>query len=193
MNDLNFFGRLAAAIALGALLAAPTFAQRPEGVGGGRPERAEQQGQQGGQPGQQGRGQAQPPGRGGPEGNSRDRNEQRAERDGRRDAPTVSVYFTDRHRTEARNYYAEQIRAGHCPPGLAKKRNGCMPPGLAKRWRLGQPLARDVVFYDPPSAIIRAFGAPPPTHRYVRVDNDLLLIDIGTRLVIDAIEGLGNM
>lgn len=190
MIDLNLIGRLAAAIALGALLTAPTFAQRPDGVGGGRPERAEQQGQQG----QQGRGQAQPPGRGGSEGNSGgNRNEQRSERDGRSDAPSVSVYFTDRHRTEARNYYAEQIRGGHCPPGLAKKRNGCMPPGLAKKWRLGQPLARDVIFYDPPSAIIRAFGAPPPTHRYVRVDNDLLLIELGTRLVIDAIEGLGNM
>jgi hypothetical protein len=193
MIDLNSIGRLAGAIALGALLAAPTFAQRPDGVGGGRPERAEQQGQKG-QQGQQGRGQAQAPGRGGPEGSSGgNRDEQRSERDGRRDAPAVSVYFTDRHRTEARNYYAEQIRAGHCPPGLAKKRNGCMPPGLAKKWRLGQPLARDVVFYDPPSAIIRAFGAPPPTHRYVRVDNDLLLIELGTRLVIDAIEGLGNM
>jgi hypothetical protein len=22
----------------------------------------------------------------------------------------------------------------HCPPGLAKKHNGCMPPGLAKRY-----------------------------------------------------------
>ena len=27
----------------------------------------------------------------------------------------------------------------HCPPGLAKKHNGCMPPGLAKRhYNVGQ-------------------------------------------------------
>ncbi|MGL1833878.1 hypothetical protein ACKVEX_09745 [Rhodocyclaceae bacterium SMB388] len=187
MIDLNLIGRLAAAISLGALLATPAYAQRLDGAGGGRVERAEQHGQQG-------RGQAQPPARGGPQGNrGGNRDEQRAQRDGRADAPAISVHFTDRHRTQARSYYADQIRAGHCPPGLAKKRNGCMPPGLAKRWRLGQPLGRDVSFYDPPSAIIRAFGAPPRNHRYVRVDNDLLLIEIGTRLVIDAIEGLGNM
>lgn len=27
------------------------------------------------------------------------------------------------------------VRSGHCPPGLAKKGNGCRPPGLAKRDR----------------------------------------------------------
>ena len=26
---------------------------------------------------------------------------------------------------------------GGCPPGLAKKHNGCMPPGQAKRWGRG--------------------------------------------------------
>lgn len=187
MIDLNVVGRLAGVITLSALLAAPAFAQRPDGVGGGRPEQAQQQGQQG-------RGQAQPPGRSGADGNSGgNRDEQRGQRDERRDTPAINVYFTDHQRTLARNYYAEQMRGGHCPPGLAKKRNGCMPPGLAKKWRLGQPLARDVNFYDPPSAIVRAFGAPPRNHRYVRVDNDLLLIELGTRLVIDAIEGLGGL
>lgn len=31
--------------------------------------------------------------------------------------------------------------AGGCPPGLAKKHNGCMPPGHAKRHEQRSPLA----------------------------------------------------
>jgi hypothetical protein len=27
---------------------------------------------------------------------------------------------------------------GHCPPGLAKKHNGCMPPGQARRFNRGE-------------------------------------------------------
>ena len=34
------------------------------------------------------------------------------------------------------NYYG--YCAGGCPPGLAKKHNGCMPPGQAKKLYRGQ-------------------------------------------------------
>ena len=47
-------------------------------------------------------------------------------------------YFSDDHRTVVRNYYSEQFRVGRCPPGLAKKNNGCMPPGQARKWNIGQ-------------------------------------------------------
>jgi hypothetical protein len=38
-----------------------------------------------------------------------------------------------RHHREDRNYGYRDERRG-CPPGLAKKHNGCMPPGQAKRY-----------------------------------------------------------
>ena len=38
-------------------------------------------------------------------------------------------HFTADHRVFVKEYYADEFRAGRCPPGLAKKRNGCMPPG----------------------------------------------------------------
>src|SRR5689334_20760676 len=50
------------------------------------------------------------------------------------------AYFTDSHRGYVTTYYREEYRGGHCPPGLAKKNNGCLPPGQAKKWRVGQPL-----------------------------------------------------
>lgn len=102
-------------------------------------------------------------------------------------------YFDDHRRTVIHNYYREQFRSGHCPPGLAKKRNGCMPPGQARKWAFGRPLPRDVIYYDVPSALIVQIGQPPAGHRYVRVATDILLIAIGTGMVVDAIEDLGNM
>lgn len=101
-------------------------------------------------------------------------------------------YFDDHHRAFVHDYYADQIRAGRCPPGLAKKHNGCMPPGQAKKWMMGQPLPRDVIAYDLPPAIIGQIGVPPEGYRYVRVANDILLISTGTRMIVDAILDLGG-
>ena len=52
--------------------------------------------------------------------------------------------YGDHH---AKKHYKKHYKS-HCPPGLAKKHNGCMPPGQAKKWRRGYPLARGVIFYD---------------------------------------------
>ena len=84
-------------------------------------------------------------------------------------------------------------RSGHCPPGLAKKNNGCMPPGQAKKWRIGQALPRDVIYYELPPAVVVRIGTPPAGHRYVRVAADILLIAIGTGMVVDAIADLSSM
>ncbi len=102
----------------------------------------------------------------------------------------VGRHFGERQRSEAANYYGQQRKAGHCPPGLAKKNNGCMPPGQARKWSLGQPLPGGVVFYPVPQAVIVRIGPPPVGYRYVRVANDLLMIAIGSQMVVDAIEDL---
>jgi len=102
-------------------------------------------------------------------------------------------HFTDRHRVVIQEYYSSEFRGGHCPPGLAKKNNGCMPPGQAKKWAVGRPLPQDVVYYDLPPALIVKIGAPPSGHRYVRVAGDILMIAVGTGLVVSAIQDLGRM
>jgi len=102
-------------------------------------------------------------------------------------------YFDERRHELVRDYYVNEQRAGRCPPGLAKKRNGCMPPGQAKKWHLGRPLPRDVVYYDLPPRLVVELGAPPAGHRFVRVASDILLIAIGTGMVVDAIDDLGRM
>lgn len=105
----------------------------------------------------------------------------------------VGVFFGDRQRTVVRDYYGEEYRGGHCPPGLAKKHNGCQPPGQAKKWRKGYPLPRDVIYYDLPPRVVVELGAPPAGHKYVRVAADILLIAVGTGLVVDAIDDLNNL
>ena len=101
-------------------------------------------------------------------------------------------HFEDRHRALVHDYYSEQFRGGRCPPGLAKKRNGCMPPGQAKKWQVGRALPRDVIYYEVPQPLVVQIGMPPSGYRYVRVASDILMIAIGTGMVIDAIQDLGR-
>ena len=107
--------------------------------------------------------------------------------------PGGRTHFADQHRVYVREYYGHEYSRGSCPPGLAKKNNGCMPPGQAKKWQTGRPLPRDVVFYELPPQLVVKIGAPPAGHRYVRVAADVLLIAVGTGIVIDAIVDLGRM
>ena len=107
--------------------------------------------------------------------------------------PRVSIYFGDHHRDVIRQYYNDSYHSGHCPPGLAKKNNGCQPPGQAKKWRYGHPLPSDVIYYDLPSQVVISLGIPPEGQKYVRVASDILLIAVGTGLVLDAIQDLNNL
>src|SRR4051812_36312390 len=100
--------------------------------------------------------------------------------------------FDSNQRSGVHAYYEEQHRGGHCPPGLAKKHNGCMPPGQAKKWRVGEPLPRDVVYYRVPQDLVVRLGAPPPGEQYVRVAGDILLISVGSKMVLDALQDLGR-
>lgn len=104
----------------------------------------------------------------------------------------IGNYFNDSQRRVAVDYYQPQFRAGKCPPGLAKKGNGCLPPGQAKAWKRGYALPPDVVYYPVPSSVSVRLGTPPAGYKYVRVAADILLIAVGTAMVVDAIEDLGN-
>jgi len=102
-------------------------------------------------------------------------------------------HFDQHQHVVVRDYYVQEFRGGKCPPGLAKKNNGCMPPGQAKKWSKGRPLPRDVVYYHVPQPLVVRLGAPPSGHKYVRVASDILLIAIGTSMVVDAITDFGRM
>ena len=207
---------LAMALA-GTLFASPALADKPAHAGGGKPDRHQaapgdrspgakaDRRDDGPRSNQQRVDQRERPrdaDRRDARGDNRDRDRDRdGDRDQRRDddyrngrdgGPRAGAYFTERHREVVRSYYGDRYRAGHCPPGLAKKHNGCMPPGQAKKWRVGYPLPRDVRYYDAPGDIVLRFGMPPEGHRYVRVAADILLIAVGTGMVVDALEDLNR-
>src|SRR5258706_8979185 len=102
-------------------------------------------------------------------------------------------HFDDGRRVEVRSYYEQEFRGGHCPPGLAKKHNGCMPPGQAKKWAMGQPLPANVVVYDLPPPLVVRIGMPPAGYKYVRAGADILMIAVGSKLVVDAVRDLGRI
>lgn len=102
----------------------------------------------------------------------------------------VEIGFGPQQQQAARDYFGAQTRAGKCPPGLAKKNNACMPPGQLKRWNKGQVLPAAVVFYPLPRELVVRMGVPPAGYQYVRVASDILLIAVGTRMVVDAMEDL---
>jgi len=109
----------------------------------------------------------------------------------RRDDVSIQIYFGDNDRRMINDYYGNQFRSGHCPPGLAKKGNGCMPPGQAKKWHKGRPLPQDVAYYELPRDLVYRLPPPPPRHRYVRVASDVLLLS-GSGIVVDAMIDIGR-
>lgn len=138
----------------------------------------------------------------GGKGGKHDRGDQREERrdDDRRSddnndrhSSHGNRHFEERQHVMVREYYVEHYRGRRCPPGLAKKNNGCLPPGQARKWQVGRPLAREVVYYEVPQPLVVQIGLPPAGHRYVRVASDILLIAVGTGMVVDSINDLGRM
>jgi Ni/Co efflux regulator RcnB len=164
------------------LCLAPAMAEKPDHAGGGKHDKWEKSDKGG-------------------KGGKKDRDDQPRYTQGSGDRSSTNVavqiniggYFQDSQRVAVREYYEPRFRAGNCPPGLAKKNNGCMPPGQAKKWRKGYRLPSDVVYYPVPNDISIRLGAPPSGHKYVRVAADILLIAVGTSMVVDAIEDLSRL
>lgn len=163
----------------GMMAVSPVMAAKPDSPGGGNskknvPQEQVNQGQQ-------------------QSGHSQGHSEKGSHEDSGKGGVKVGVHFDDRRRTLIRDYYRSEFGRGSCPPGLAKKNNGCMPPGQAKKWALGRPLPRDVIYYDLPGSLLRQLGAAPDGHKYVRVAADILLIAVGTGMVVDALSDLNSL
>jgi len=103
----------------------------------------------------------------------------------------VSIRFVPAERDRAQAYFLEKHGRGNCPPGLAKKQNGCLPPGQAKkRYLMGQPLPAEVRVQPVPVELSLRIGMPPHGYEYGIVDGDLVKLVVGTKMVVDAIDGL---
>lgn len=101
------------------------------------------------------------------------------------------VFVTERDRSAVYTFYRTEFVGGHCPPGLARKDNGCLPPGQASRhWTIGAPLPATVAFFSLPASLLAQLAPPPEGYQYIRVDNDILLMALGTRVVVEPVSDL---
>lgn len=124
-----------------------------------------------------------------------ERAQQRADNADGRNANAVAEQrgrFEEHQRIAAREYFGKQSAAGKCPPGLAKKNNGCNPPGQVKQWQTGRPLPADIMWYELDNDLLTQLGQPPAGYRYAGLDNDVLLLELGTMVVVDVIQALSE-
>lgn len=109
---------------------------------------------------------------------SADVHEQTASRESR-----ATLRLDDEHRRIAREYYASD-----CPPGLAKKRNGCQPPGQAKKsYTVGRRLPDGYYGDVLPDDLLVRLPRLPGGYGYRLLDGDLGVIELSTLIVLDAI------
>lgn len=77
--------------------------------------------------------------------------------------------------------------ANNCPPGLAKKNNGCLPPGQAKKqFNVGQRIPRGYNYYTDYRSLPREYYSQynlDDDYRYIRRDDYLYEVDPVTSLV----------
>ena len=107
--------------------------------------------------------------------------------------PNHQVVILDRDRDLVRTYYRTEYDAGRCPPGLAKKNNGCLPPGLVNRaWVIGQPLPSDIAYSRTPRELWMKLTPPPQGYEYMQVNDDIVLMSTVTRVVAGVLGNLGN-
>lgn len=95
-----------------------------------------------------------------------------------------SIEMSDRD--ALKGYLRDNYAPKNCPPGLAKKHNGCLPPGQAKKYRVGHVLPETVEIHELPQELLARL-VPVPGCRYVQVDQDVLLIGEATKKVVDAV------
>jgi len=120
-------------------------------------------------------------------------NQKQAQKAAKRERKEIEqgTYFNDQQRTYVREYYTTTYGPGKkCPPGLAKKGNGCMPPGQVRTWVVGQPIPRNVTVYSVPQPVILQLPPAPYGYRYSRIGGDIVLVQQQNNLIVDIIQGL---
>lgn len=99
----------------------------------------------------------------------------------------------DRRHDVQRNYGYHGSAYRNCPPGLAKRHNGCTPPGQARNWSRGSHLPYGYNSYTAYNRIPRAYidrYSLNPNNRYIYRNNTIYQIDPRTSIIQQIFGGL---
>ena len=98
----------------------------------------------------------------------------------------------ERRGDDRRDGYRSSYR--NCPPGLARKHNGCQPPGQARQqWRRGYRVPNgygSYTAYDQIPYEYRNRYNLDPDNRYIYRDNTIYQIDPRTQIIQQILGGL---
>lgn len=101
-----------------------------------------------------------------------------------------SLRFTLRDRDHFAAWAVNEYGKGKCPPGLLKREGRCFTRGHPrKRYTVGLPLPVGVVPAPVPLDLSRRVGMPAIGYRYGMIDGDLVKLEIGSGLTVDALDG----
>ena len=102
-------------------------------------------------------------------------------------------YRDDRRDGYRNNNGYRQSSYRNCPPGLAKKHNGCLPPGQARKWAQGSRLPYGYNSYTPynqlPQRYVDQYDLDPNI-RYIYRDNMIYQVDPRTSIIERILGGL---
>ena len=99
----------------------------------------------------------------------------------------VSVEFSDNDRQLIRNYYNKKHKK--MPPGLAKKNK--LPPGLQKQIVKNGKLPPGLEGRYVPHELDQRLSRLPRGYVRQKIDDDIVIIEVMTRLIVDIIYGVG--
>jgi Ni/Co efflux regulator RcnB len=172
VNNLNSLRGLLALLACSLFIAGPAFAKDHDYEGHGNDRHAHKQEHRA-------------------EKHADKQREKEHKRAARHEDIRLGAYFNDQNRARVREYYSQHYGHGrNCPPGLAKKHNGCLPPGQARNWAVGQPVPRGVTIYSVPQPVLVQLPPAPYGYRYARIGGDIVLVRQQNNLIVDIIVNL---
>jgi hypothetical protein len=99
----------------------------------------------------------------------------------------VNIVFDTGAKQAVRSHYSNSYAGKSCPPGLAKKNNGCLPPGQDKKYNRGDVVPASVTLYRLPGALEVKLKPLPAGYVYRYVDGEVLVVAEAARKVIDAV------
>jgi len=103
----------------------------------------------------------------------------------------IRIYDNDRI---ILNRYVEDRYRGSYSKGWSKHHRGYPPYyQTSRRYIVGYPLPREVVYDSVPYEVRSHLRPVPIGYQYVRVDNDVLLMNVATKQIIDAVTLLSAM